>query len=105
MSNGRRRAEKPPRKGVGSWPYLAAHLLGSVVCAGAWVFLVGAAIDFGHAARGGRSIAWAFTGGATLGAIVCMLLLFGLVARTRETLRVAARPRPRRPSGGRRAAR
>ncbi len=71
---------------------------GSVVAAAAWLFLVRAAIDFGRAARSGQGASgWAFMLGASLGAVVCLLLLFALVARLRAVLRSA----PRRAPGGR----
>ena len=105
VTTGRRRAERPQRSGPGPVRSLAALLVGVLGCGGAWFFLVRAAIDFGRAARGGQSLAWAFTGGATLGAIGCLLLMFVLVSRTVRAVAPARRSRPRRPAGGRRAAR
>ncbi len=104
VTTGRRRAERPQRSGLGPVRSLAVLLVGVLGSGVAWFFLVRAAIDFGHAARRGQSLAWAFTGGATLGAIGCLLLMFVLASRTVRVSR--RRPvRPRRSSGGRRAAR
>ena len=71
-------------------------LMGVVVAAAAWFFLVRAAIDFGQVARAGRTSAWGFCAAATVGATVCLLLVFVLLARTWErhvTARAARRPR------------
>ena len=71
---------------------------GSLVAAAAWLFLVRAAIAFGRAARSGQGAAgWVFTVGASLGAVVCLLLLFSLASRIRAVLRSA----PPRVAGGR----
>jgi hypothetical protein len=114
VTAGRRRAAKPKRSWPGPLPHLAALVglvAGAVASGFAWYFLVRAAIDFGHAARGGQTVAWAVTGAATFGAIGCLLLMFVLLARagrTTRTLRAsrAARvPKPQRSAGGRRAAR
>ena len=114
VTTGRRRAEKPKRSGRGALPYLTALVAlvaGAVASGFAWYFLVRAAVDFGHAARGGQTAAWAFTGAATLGAIGCMLLMFVLLARTSRTAgtmrasRAARVSKPQRSAGGRRAAR
>ena len=99
---GRRRAETPPRRQL-LFPVLP-WAAGAIVSGAAWFFLVRAAIDFGQAARGGQTTAWLFTGLATLGATVCLLLLFVLVARIASLLGLVNQPPPRR-SAGRRAAR
>jgi hypothetical protein len=78
--------------------------IGAVAAGVAWVFLVGAAIDFGHAARAGRTAAWLFGGAATAGAVVCLVLLFVLAGRVLSTVGLTGRPRPRR-AAGRRVAR
>jgi hypothetical protein len=65
------------------------------------VFLVNAAIDFGRTARGGDGTAWLFTGAATLGAILCLLLLFVLGARLLTALGLVSEYKPRRSSGRR----
>ena len=72
--------------------------------AAALVFLVRAAIDFGQLARDGNGAAWAFCAGATLGATLCLLLVFVLGARMWARLglaRVARAERPPRLPGGR----
>lgn len=87
---------------------LALLVLGTAACAVAWVFLVQAAITFGHAARdrpSGNAMPWAFTAAATAGAAVCLLLFFVLGTRTLRLIGLAGRPHPRRSSGGRRSRR
>ena len=99
VNEGRRRAEKakhPERRAP-----LLLLAVGAVASAVAWVFLVNAAIDFGRVARGGDDMAWAFAGGATLGATVCMLLLFVLGARLLAALGLVSEYKPRRSSGRR----
>ena len=78
-------------------------VLGAIASGVAWVFLVNAAIDFGRLARGGDGIAWFFTAAATVGATVCLLLLFVLGARVLVMLGLLSEYKPRRSSGGRRA--
>ncbi len=102
VSQGRRRAEKV--KDPSRLPRRAALLLGAVGAGVAWFYLVGAAIDFGRVARSGDSLAWTFTAAATLGATVCLLLVFVLLSRTLVSLGLANEHRPRR-AAGRRAAR
>ena len=64
---------------------MALPLAGALVAAAAWLFLVRAAIDFGRAARvDGRAVEWLLTIGTSLGAVLCLLLAFVLVARVRE---------------------
>ena len=75
--------------------------LGAVAAGVAWVFLVKAAIDFGRVARGGDQAAWAFTAGATIGATLCLLLLFVLVARVLVAMGLVSEYKPRRSSGRR----
>jgi hypothetical protein len=99
VGEGRRRAEKqkhPERR-------LAMLLpaLGAVAAGVAWVFLVKAAIDFGRVARGGDQAAWWFTAGATIGATLCLLLLFVLVARVLVAMGLVSEYKPRRSSGRR----
>jgi len=105
VNAGRRRADKPPRpKRSGVLRYTLALALGILVAAGAWLFLVRAAIDFGQAARGGERMAWAFCGGATVGATLCLLLVFVLVARIWTRVAAARAERSSRPArlpGGR----
>ena len=105
MHTGRRRAAKPPRSRRPRETLSTVLLvLGVVVAAGAWFFLVRAAIDFGQAARDGRSAAWAFCGGATVGATLCLLLVFVLCARVWTRVSAARTERTSRPArlpGGR----
>ena len=102
MSEGRRRAEKVAQPS--QLPYRLGLLAGAVAAGVAWFFLVRAAIDFGQLARAGDSQAWAFTGAATVGATVCLLLMFVLVARTLVSVGLTSDYTPRR-SSGRRASR
>ena len=71
--------------------------------AGRWVYLVGAAIAFGTVARTGQGAAWLFTLGATVGAVVCLVLVFSLVARALATLGLVTDYKPRRAAPRRRA--
>lgn len=80
-----------------------ALTLGILACGAAWVFLVRAAIDFGQVAREGETFAWGICAGATVGAALCLLLVFVLVARGWATLGLRSADRPRRSPGGRRA--
>lgn len=75
--------------------------LGAVASGIAWGFLVKAAIDFGRLARGGDEVAWAFTAAATIGATLCLLLLFVLVARVLVAVGLVSEYKPRRSSGRR----
>lgn len=101
MSGGRRRAEKPQKRGGGEVARLVRLGVGLVVCAGAWVFLVSAAIDFGQAARSGTTLAWVFTAVATVGAIGCLLLVFMVAARLARALGYFAEYQGRRTGGKR----
>ena len=88
MPAGRRRAVKV---GSSARPGLLRRVLllvlGTLAASAAWVFLVRAAIAFGESARDGRGASgWAMTVGAGAGATLCMLLVFVLVARVRQTL-------------------
>ncbi len=75
--------------------------LGAILAGVAWVYLVRAAIEFGRLARGGDQMAWAFTAAATLGATVCLLLLFVLGSRVLVTLGLVSEYKPRRSAGKR----
>lgn len=99
MSEGRRRAEKQ-RQPKSRLPLLGLAL-GAVASGVAWFFLVRAAIDFGRVARGGDEVAWAFTAAATIGATLCMLLVFVLVARVLVALGLVSEYKPRRSAGKR----
>ena len=80
---------------------VALLAVGALLSGAAWVFLVNAAIDFGRLARNGDGTAWLFTAAATLGAIVCLLLLFVLGARVLVALGLMSEYKPRRSSGRR----
>ena len=99
VSEGKRRAEKA--KGPSRVPLVAGLLVGAVVGVIAWFYLVNAAIDFGRVARNGKAVAWVFTGAATVGAAVCLLLVFVLVARALVALGLISDYRPRRSAGRR----
>jgi hypothetical protein len=102
VTQGKRRAEKQKRPS--RLPSVALLGFGALVSGIAWFFLVRAAIDFGRLGRGGDTTAWVFTGAATLGATVCLLLVFVLVARLLVSAGLVSEYRPRR-SSGRRASR
>jgi uncharacterized membrane protein YecN with MAPEG domain len=98
VSTGKRRAaakRKTPRA------LLVALTLGAIAAGVAWYFLVGAAIEFGRVARRGQDEAWLFAGAATVGATVCLLLVFVLAARVLAALGLISDYRPRRSSGKR----
>lgn len=78
-------------------------LLGAVLSGVAWVYLVRAAIEFGRLARGGQSQAWLFTGAASLGAVVCALLVLVLLARALRALGLISGYKPRRAAARRHA--
>ncbi|WP_203336232.1 hypothetical protein [Nocardioides limicola] len=83
----------------------AAAVTGTLV---AWGYLVLAAIDFGTAARDGRTAAWLFLAVAGFGAIACLFAALMLLTRVLRHLGIARPPRDPaapRPSGGKRAAR
>lgn len=104
VSAGRRRAEKVKAQSRPSrLPHLALLVVGVLASGAAWVFLVRAAIDFGEAARDGRSVAWAICAAATLGAAVCLMLVFALLARIPKASGLLSEYTPRRSSGGRRS--
>ena len=76
-------------------------VVGALAAGAAWFFLVRAAIDFGRLARGGDPVAWAFTAGATIGATLCLLLMFVLTARVLVAVGLLSEYKPRRSSGRR----
>lgn len=98
-----------PRTGPAPGLGLAALGGGAVLTGAAWVYLVGAAVDFGVlAVRGEGGLAWVFTLGASFGAVVCLALMLILVARALRELgyvsdytprRAAERPARRRAGG------
>jgi hypothetical protein len=81
MTAGRRRADRArarARRTVGL-------LLGTLVGAAAWWFLVRAAVDFGRAAIAGEGHGrWAFTVVAGGGAALCLMLVLVLLSRIWE---------------------
>jgi hypothetical protein len=104
VSNGGRRVNRDEPSRVGpSLPYLVAMVLGAVLSALAWVFLVRSAIEFGRLARGGQNEAWLFTLAASAGAVVCALLVLVLVARVLRALGLVSDYKPRRAAARRRA--
>ena len=76
--------------------HLGALGVGAIVTAVAWFYLVGAAIDFGVLAVHGQALAWVFASGASLGAVVCLVLLLTLVGRALRELGFLSDYRPRR---------
>jgi hypothetical protein len=101
---GRRRAEKTraearPRQ----WGQALLLVVGVLVASAAWLFLVRASITFGQLARDGRGAAWAVCAAGTVGAAVCLLLVFVLLTRLWTLLGLRSDYRPRRSSGGRRS--
>jgi hypothetical protein len=103
VSAGRRRADTKAHPRPRQWPKALLLVLGVLAAAGAWLFLVRAAIDFGQVARDGRPVAWAVCAAATVGATVCLLLAFVLVARAWALLGLRSEYQPRRSSGRRTA--
>lgn len=81
---------------------LAALAVGAILTGAAWLYLVGAAIDFGVLAVNGQGRAWLFTLGACLGAVVCLVLMLALVGRGLRTLGLLSEYRPRRAAPRRR---
>lgn len=107
-------SRRGPRRRSRPSPQLLLLTGGITVLVVAWGYLVWAAIDFGTAARGGESIAWAFLTLASLGAVACLfaglmlgvrlLRLLGILSP--QALGEPADPdRPPAPRGGKRAAR
>lgn len=101
VKQGRRRAEVAKRPS--RLPQQTALVLGAAAGGVAWFFLVRAAIDFGRVARSGDGAAWTFTGAATLGATVCLLLVFVLGARLLVSVGLISEYKPRRAAGRRTA--
>jgi hypothetical protein len=101
---GRRRAEKTraearPKR----WGRALLLVAGVLAASAAWLFLVRASITFGQVARDGRGAAWAVCAAGTIGAAVCLLLVFVLLTRIWTQLGLRSDYRPRRSSGGRRS--
>lgn len=81
---------------------LTALALGALLTGLAWVYLVGAAIDFGVLAVRGEVAAWVFTFGASAGAVVCLVLMLAVIARSLRMLGFLNDYRPRRAAPRRR---
>lgn len=82
---------------------LAALAVGAILTGTAWFYLVRAAIEFGVLARHGQGGAWLFTGAASLGAVVCLVLFLTLVGRGLRTLGFISDYKPRRAAARRKA--
>lgn len=78
-------------------------VLGVALTAVAWVYLVGAAIDFGVLALAGSGSGWLFTSAASAGAVVCLVLFLVLVARLLRAFGFLSEYRPRRAGARRRS--
>ena len=107
MASGKRRAERQSHAGLHLGPLsrLGATVLGMVVGAFAWWYLVRAAIAFGRVARAGQQGAWMFTASACIGAMLCMVLVLVLLSRVLVTLGVVREYQGRRATPRRAAAR
>ena len=107
MAGGKRRAERHSHAGLRLGPLsrLGATVLGMVVGAFAWWYLVRAAIAFGRVARSGQQGAWMFTASACIGAMLCLVLVLVLVSRVLVTLGLVSEYRGRRASPRRAATR
>ena len=104
MVAGRRRAEKTqvrarPRR----WGPALLLVAGVLAASGAWLFLVRASITFGQVALDGRGAAWVVCAAGTIGAAVCLLLVFVLLTRIWRLLGLSSDYQPRRSSGGKRS--
>lgn len=103
-STGKRRASKHSSGRSGRARIGPLHLAGTAVavlaCVVAWVYLVGATIDFGGFATRGHPVAWLVVAGACLGAVVSMLLVIVLVARALRAAGLIRDYRPRRAARG-----
>lgn len=79
-------SRRAPKKRVRLDPSMLVHAGGVTFCVIAWGYLVSAAIDFGSAAREGRSIAWLFLLVACIGAACCLFAGLLLGARLLRAL-------------------
>lgn len=106
-------ARKGPRKRARLDGRSALLAAGVTFCVVSWGYLVTAAVDFGRAARDGRSGAWFFLLLACLGAAACLFAGLLLGVRTLRALGVMSNPEraepadraPARVPGGRHGAR
>ena len=107
MAGGKRRAERQSHAGLHLGPLsrLGATVLGMVVGAFAWWYLVRAAIAFGRVARSGQQGAWMFTASACIGAMLCLVLVLVLLSRVLVTLGLVREYQGRRASPRRAAPR
>lgn len=107
MAGGKRRAERQSHAGLHLGPLsrLGATVLGMVVGAFAWWYLVRAAIAFGGVARSGQQGAWMFTASACIGAMLCLVLVLVLLSRVLVTLGLVSEYHGRRASPRRAAPR
>ena len=98
MSTGRRRAERVKAPTGTPWFRRApVCLLGALLAGVAWLVLVRAAIVFGRAARNGNGAAgWVFTAAASLGAVLCLMLVLTLLSRAWSALAVHSDYQPKR---------
>ncbi len=96
------RKHSGPSAGSSAGSSLVLVAGGAVVTGLAWIFLVSAAIDFGSAAVHGQPLAWVFTLGAALGAVVALVLLLALVGRGMRVFGLLSEYRPRRAAPRRR---
>jgi hypothetical protein len=90
------------RPGSGPTLHVAGLGAGAILTGLAWLYLVGAAIDFGVLAVRGERLAWVFVAGASLGAVVCLVLMLALLSRGLRSVGVVSDYRPKRAGGRRR---
>jgi apolipoprotein N-acyltransferase len=99
---GRRSKHSQTRASSTPLVVLAGIAVGVTLTAVAWWYLVGAAIDFGVLARDGDVGGWLFVTAASVGAIVCLLLLLALLGRGMRLLGFITEYQPRRAAARRR---
>lgn len=91
------------RAGPGPLQRAAPLLLGALVTTVIWLYLVGAAIDFGGVAIHGEIRAWVFMLAPMLGAVASLVVMMSLLTRALTELGVIGDGRPRQAGGRRRA--
>jgi hypothetical protein len=99
---GRRALRQSPGRPRPSAVRLVGLVGGALLTAAAWLHLVAAAIEFGVLAVHGESRAWLFTFGASVGAVVCLMLMLALAGRGLRSLGLFSDYRPRRAAPRRR---